>query len=340
MAASRYQFESKGIGDLLRQGRLAVPPNQRSYAWEDRHIQDLLEDLEVAISSDDDEYFLGTVVLVETPKQAPSIADGQQRLATVSVLLARIRDRLHRINRTAAAGKVDDDFLRSVDMETEERVPRLALNLEDNEYFKARILAGPGDRDFSADERAKEAMRPSNKRLLAASELIEGFVTALLEPVRHDNQSAVLARWVRFLENKTTVVVVRVSDEIGAYRIFETLNDRGLRASQADILKNYFFSKSGSRLAEAQSMWNAIAVAVETLGGDENDRLVTYLRHLWVTTHGPTKDRELAAQIKDEIIGETKPRAGSTPDPARQRAAVRIAPGERRSDPPFVPAAA
>jgi hypothetical protein len=113
-------------------------------------------------------------------------------------------------------------------------------------------------------------------------------------------------RWVKFLEQSTTVVVVRVSDESGAYRIFETLNDRGLRASQADILKNYFFSKAGNRLPEAQMMWNTITTGVEALGDDENERLVTYLRHYWITTHGPTRDRELAAQIKSEITGETK----------------------------------
>jgi hypothetical protein len=124
--------------------------------------------------------------------------------------------------------------------------------------------------------------------------------------VRHENQPATLVRWVKFLEHKTNIVIVKAEDEIGAYRIFETMNDRGLRASQADILKNYFFSKSGSRLPEAQMMWNEITAAAESLGGDENDRLVTYLRHLWITTHGPTKDRELAAKIKDEITGETK----------------------------------
>src|SRR4029077_3721863 len=128
----------------------------------------------------------------------------------------------------------------------------------------------------------------------------------LLKPIRHENHIGTLVRWVRFLESSTSIVVVRVSDEIGAYRIFETLNDRGLRASQADILKNYFFSKSGNRLTEGQMTWNTITSAVEALGDDESERLVTYLRHHWITTHGPTKDRELAAQIKDEITGETK----------------------------------
>ena len=306
MATSKYQFENKGIGALLREGRLNVPPNQRSYAWEDRHVENLLQDLYEAIASDDDEYFLGTLVLIEPPKTVPSIADGQQRLATTTILLARIRDRLFQLKREAGARAIDNDFLRNIDMETEELQPRLTLNLEDNDYFKSRILSSPSDSDFDPNARKQDAIRPSNKRLFRASELIEEFIDDLLKPIRHENYPGTLVRWVKFLENSTSVVVVRVADEIGAYQIFETLNDRGLRASQADILKNYFFSKSGARLPEAQLMWNAITTAIETLGDDENDRLVTYIRHYWVMTHGPTKDRELAAQIKDEITGETK----------------------------------
>jgi hypothetical protein len=306
MAASKFHFDSKGIGELLRQGRLTVPPNQRSYAWEDRHVESLLQDLNEAISNDDDEYFLGTIVLIEPPKTIPSIADGQQRLATVTMLLSRIRDRLHQLKREAGANAIDNDYLRNVDMETEEKLPRLTLNLEDNDYFKACILASPADNGFDPEACAKNATRPSNRRLDAASELITTFIDDLLKPVRHENQPATLVRWVKFLEHNTSIVIVRVADEIGAYRIFETLNDRGLRASQADILKNYFFSKSGARLPEAQMMWNTITSTIEALGGDEHDRLVTFLRHLWITTHGPTKDRELAAQIKDEITGETK----------------------------------
>jgi hypothetical protein len=306
MPASKFQFENKGIGELLRRGRLTVPPNQRSYAWEDRHVENLLQDLNEAILNDDDEYFLGTIVLIETPSALPSIADGQQRLATVTILLARIRDRLFRLKREAGARAIDNDYLRNIDMETEERLSRLTLNLEDNEYFKACILSSPLDDEFDPGARAKGAARPSNKRLDRASTLIEEFIDNLLKTVRHENQPATLVRWVKFLEHKTNIVIVKADDEIGAYRIFETMNDRGLRASQADILKNYFFSKSGQRLPEAQMMWNEIAAAAESLGGDENDRLVTYLRHLWITTHGPTKDRELAAKIKDEITGETK----------------------------------
>src|ERR1700674_133389 len=306
MAASKFHFENNGIGALLRQGLLMVPPNQRSYAWEDRHVQNLLQDLAEAINDDVDEYFLGTLVLIEPAKAVPSIADGQQRLATITVLMARIRDRFFQHKREAGGRAIDNEYLRQTDMETEEQVPRLKLNLEDNDYFRECILSSPNDKGFDKDTRVNSAVRPSNKRLCRASELIDEFLDALLKTLRHENQPSTLVRWVKFLEHHTSVVIVRVSDEIGAYRIFETLNDRGLRASQADILKNYFFSKSGVRFLEAQVMWNAITTAIESLGGDENDRLVTYLRHYWIMTHGPTKDRELAAKIKDEITGETK----------------------------------
>ena len=97
-------------------------------------------------------------------------------------------------------------------------------------------------------------------------------------------------------------MVVSVPDEIGAYRMFETLNDRGLRASQADILKNHFFSKAGTRLQEAQARWRSISSAIETSGDeDENELLVNYLGHLWITKHGPTKEKDLAASIKSKI---------------------------------------
>ena len=56
--------DGKGIGKFLREGRLQVPPNQRSYAWREKHIRNLLQDMNEAIEKGDAEYFLGTIVLV------------------------------------------------------------------------------------------------------------------------------------------------------------------------------------------------------------------------------------------------------------------------------------
>jgi uncharacterized protein with ParB-like and HNH nuclease domain len=49
------------------------------------------------------------------------------------------------------------------------------------------------------------------------------------------------------------VVLVRVPSGANAYKMFETLNDRGLRTSQADLIKNYLFGRGGARLPEVQT---------------------------------------------------------------------------------------
>lgn len=116
------------------------------------------------------------------------------------------------------------------------------------------------------------------------------------------------------------MLAIYVPDEISAFRMFETLNDRGLRASQADILKNYFFSKVANRLSEAKSMWTTMTAIIELPVGqteedddddddypsNRGDPLVTYIRHSWITTHGPTKERELAEKIRFEVTNDTR----------------------------------
>lgn len=301
MPMQHFNFEPTTIGKLLKGGGLMVPPNQRSYSWEEQHVQNLLHDFDGAVD-DKDDYFLGTVVLVQGDRR--SIQDGQQRLATVSLLMARIRDKLMELKREGSAASIDQEFIRSIDRTTEERVARMALNAEDNHYFAQSAIASPGDDQYA--DRPKPD-RQSHLRLARASEVILQFLEDKLKPMSPDRRVPWLLSWTDFVENSASVVAVTVSDEVNAYRVFETLNDRGLKASQADILKNYFFSKVGDRLPEAQAMWNAIATSIEGAGGSESDRmLLTYLRHFWVTRHGPTKERELAASIRTETTGQAQ----------------------------------
>lgn len=300
MPGIKFDFVTMGIGELLKKGRLEVPPNQRSYAWEDRHILTLFQDLNEAIAAGDEDYFLGTIVLVQPEMGIPTISDGQQRIATVTILLCRIRDKLIAINREGSATSLDTDFLRNIDRETEAVVPRLKLNLEDNDFYVRRVILSPSDDDY-AGAQTLEPKRSSNERIARASTLSTEFLEDILATVPAQSHAEYLLRWVRFLEKAANVAVVTVLDEAAAFRMFETLNDRGLRASQADILKNYFFSRAGDRLHEAWGMWNSITGAIETLEEDDNERLISYVRHLWITTHGQTRARELAEEIRPRL---------------------------------------
>src|SRR3954453_1098325 len=71
-----------------------IPDYQRPYAWEREQAEQLLEDLLDTLRRDEDEpYFLGSVVLVKEPDQASAeVIDGQQRLTTLTILFAVLRD--------------------------------------------------------------------------------------------------------------------------------------------------------------------------------------------------------------------------------------------------------
>src|ERR1700758_3466094 len=89
-SAGTIEFAHKGIGSMLAHSRLTVPLNQREYAWEEEQVTALLQDFANARAKNST-YFLGTIVLTHG-KELPEVSDGQQRLATTTILLAAIRD--------------------------------------------------------------------------------------------------------------------------------------------------------------------------------------------------------------------------------------------------------
>lgn len=306
MSDGGYTFHNMGIGEVLKTSLLAVPPNQRSYAWKRGNVSDLLSDVKQAISAKDDTYFLGTIVLVDGDVRA-QIADGQQRLATTSIIFARCRDLLRKIGQGKDADSIDGDFLSRYDRDTKDQEFLLHLNIEDNEFFHKIIIEPDWEKNHPS---VKKFGFPSNRRLFEASEEVHVFLRGEIGHLNPTLAHQQLDTWIKYLEKFSTVVTVSVPDEVGAFRMFETLNDRGLRASQSDILKNYLFSKSTSAsLATMHAMWNQMFGVLSDTFDDADEQMVRYIRYYWTLLHGLTRDRELAKSLKDEI---KSPRAATT----------------------------
>ncbi len=186
-----------------------------------------------------------------------------------------------------------------INRETNEIEPRLKLNVDDNVFFRQRILEVPG-----SPKREIKATKESHKRIERAAELAKTHVESILKPHSAGNQVAVLNSWVKFLENTAQVIMLKVPDDLSAFVMFETLNDLGLKTSQADLLKNYLFGESDDRIQEAQQRWAGMVGALETLEMD--DIVVTYLRHLVSSFHGLTRDREVFDKIKSTVKGKSQ----------------------------------
>jgi hypothetical protein len=293
------QFSDIGIATALDQFDLKVPLNQRSYAWEDPHVRTLFEDFSLAISSDNQTYFLGTIVLTHGQDDKLEVADGQQRLATTSILIAAIRDYLYQNggNEKQAAEKFMQQYLLNYDEMSGEHVPKITLNFEDNDFFLKNILLPPGHQNRRNDE---PKIR-SNYLLKEAFRIAQEHVQKVIAQFSKTDKARRLYEWIRFLREHAVVIMIRVPDDTNAYTMFETLNDRGLKASQADILKNFLFAKSQDRLSEVQPRWSSMVRIIDAIG--DEDLLMSYLRHHWIAQYGPIIQRELAAKVKEKIQG-------------------------------------
>lgn len=303
--AAAIKFEPMGIGDLIRRGRHVVPPNQRSYAWEERNTRELLQDLNAAMSTPggngEQEYFLGTIVLVDAQDgKPPRISDGQQRIATTTIALARIRDLFRELGQTAHANSIEQDYLFKIDLESGENKFQISLNTEDNGFFVNTIL---GNYPHSVDE--GQFIRSSNRRLLTASRFAYDYLKAHIGGFAVDLQASQLTRWVRFIKERTHIIAVSVLDENQAFRLFETLNDRGVKASQVDILKNFFLEKAAERQSETHGEWTELTGKIEANFPDNDDQMLLYLRHLWITQNGHTTEKELSTKVRSKITSET-----------------------------------
>src|SRR5215213_4708146 len=152
-------FEHKGIGSVLAHNRLAVPINQREYSWEDEHVDELFSDFADAIDNHKGTYFLGTIVLTRGEGEVPEVSDGQQRLATSSILLAAIRDHFVRKGDMVRGRSIENDYLITTDLETTAIVPKLKMNVDDNEFFTKYVAASPDSPDRKIQPTAESHRR-------------------------------------------------------------------------------------------------------------------------------------------------------------------------------------
>lgn len=295
MAESKNQiaFEQAGLGSILKQNQLIVPPNQREYAWTDRQVKQLFQDYAKAISDSEQGYFLGTIVTIPRMNETVEVVDGQQRLATTAILLAAIRDYL-RGREDVLVEAINNEFLTGIDRIKRARVPRLKLNVDDNDLF-VWIIARPGTPEPAST-------RESHDRLKMAAAEAQRHVRNIVSGLDQKDHGDLLNAWVSFIEHKALAVMLRVPNDANAYKMFETLNDRGLRVSQADLIKNYLFGRSGDRILEAQSRWAFMRGALETL--DEEDTTVSFLRYALIVMHGYLREAHVYDKVQDTVKGE------------------------------------
>lgn len=295
MAATQIEFNLRGVASELKERLLAVPIYQRSYSWGSEQIAEYWTDLRSAFADKSPEYFLGTIVLNRKGKPPrDTIIDGQQRLATTSILLSALRDEYKARGDAKRADIVQQKFLSTSDLESAAEISRLTLNSEDSYFFDERVVRG----------KAKpHPNKRSHELILAAYNYFRGQVTKVADDAGAEWAKR-LNQWVDFLESSLKAIVLEVPSEADAFLIFETLNDRGADLTIADLLKNYLFGHAGGKLDLVRDNWMQVLGALEIAA--ENALFTTFLRHYWSSNHGAIRERELFKGVKDHVATEAQ----------------------------------
>jgi uncharacterized protein with ParB-like and HNH nuclease domain len=289
----QISIQLDGIGSVLKSKRFKVPAYQRSYAWEIDHVEALLDDINEAIRNKEKEYFLGSIVVTAGANNRYEVVDGQQRLTTVSLVIAAIKDIFAEDNDHEVVVSVKSDFLASTDRKTKEKEPKLILNEIDNEVYQD-LIENIKNLDTS------KYRRQSHKRLIDASQFCLKYLKEMCQKSKDSEEE--LHAWLDYLETNMKIIVVVAPDDSNAFIIFETLNDRGLELAISDLLKNYLFHRSGEKIEETKNRWLSMVSILESASDDP--LVVTYLRHFSMAKYGLIREKELFSVIKKKITSK------------------------------------
>lgn len=209
------------IGALFSQDYFfRIPEYQRPFSWETDNFDDLVDDLVSA--SKDQEYFLGTIVLHHQEDEGHyDVVDGQQRLTSIMILLASLRDLVE-----------NDEFKRDLQLKILQQknvvdgIPeKIRLEVKDRQVFTEIVTTEGG----TAGD-LKEGDRPEPEwRYVNAVNVFRPKLNILSQD---DIQEL-----ITFLNQKCVVIFLATTDFDNAFRLFTIVNDRGKQLRRIDILK-------------------------------------------------------------------------------------------------------
>lgn len=291
--ANAISCQVVSVGNLLRMGdTYVVPPYQRNYAWDETQFGVFWFDISRTFALKTPEYFLGSIVINNSQAPQLLVIDGQQRLITTAVLISALRNHLKAEGQAKLASLIEMDFLVKSDYQRKLFTPCLVLNRSDKAFYDNYIFYNrPAAEIYRlADD---DSLSPSNRLLAECFR----FMHRRIGELRSEKWGleALAGAIIDSLNQRVFVIRIDVRDDYNAFQLFETLNDRGLELSEADLLKNRLFAVSGDHLHEVQGNWDLME---HNLG---SERLIKFVRHHWFSTRGQIGERGLYSDIRAAI---------------------------------------
>jgi hypothetical protein len=293
------------VEQILLSGYYEVPRFQRPYSWSLDNVGDFWTD---TMQNTDSEYFIGAFIVYkmgdDTGRSTTNYAvvDGQQRLTTITVLLAALRDSFAEDGEQELAQGVQ----RFIQREDRRNQPRLILETEGGfPFFQARVQS------FPKQETGPEPQRPDERLLAACFDYFLLQIRELRSSFLQDSTIAAQDRVSKFVEElehirdkilNLSVIFVVVENEDDAYIIFETLNTRGKDLSLADLVRNFILKDLRETAETVDLPRNRFNQILATLQQPDVDIAPSeFILHSWLSRHDYTSGKNLFREMKSVI---------------------------------------
>jgi hypothetical protein len=257
--------------ELIGNGvKYQVPRFQRDYAWDKAQWEDLWSDIETI--EEEHYHYMGYIVLQRKSQHDFEVVDGQQRLITLSlVILAAMKNiqlLINKENETAENKErlrvFTERYIGSKNPISLKIDSKLSLNRNNSANFKALC----------------STLETPNKRGQTNTNKLLNKCFKFFESKKMGNTGQEIAEFIERVSSGMIFTKIVVQDDLNAYKVFETLNARGVQLSTPDLLKNYIFSIvtkdnpiCDDELNELDENWSEI---VEQLGESNFTDFIRY----------------------------------------------------------------
>lgn len=280
-----------------------IPLYQRDYDWEKDQCMEFWNDLIFHFNTDiRSPYFFGTIMVVNESEKDNlyTVVDGQQRLTTSLILLIVFRDYFLEKGLTDEV----DELNKIIYTENEPKV-RIELNVYNKEFFSDKIIEQRAITEKVKFLKLNKDIRKKNNRLKDCYILLAEEIQKFEKEDAHRDKT--LIRLYQHFLRYFSVVENIIIDLEKAYRIFESINHKGLELSPNDLVKNHLMetihidSKGSTQqviddqIIEADNSWQTIIGILEQIKVDEDK----FLRYYLMAFIGPTPKEEIYATIKE-----------------------------------------
>ncbi|MEA5476743.1 DUF262 domain-containing HNH endonuclease family protein [Pseudanabaena galeata UHCC 0370] len=298
MSVMNFNTANQTFRQLLGNGLLyRVPPFQRDYSWTEEEWDDLWQDILGLFAEDGEQaHYMGYLVLQSSNNKQFDIIDGQQRLTTISILiLAALAHLQNLVNKAIDPDKnqrrkdnLQNSYIGYVDPVSLIPRSKLELNRHNNRFYQTYLVP--------LEPIPVRGLNASEHQLRKAFNWFRDKIAA-----RSQQSGEAVAIFVDTIVDKLFFTAISVTDELNAFKVFETLNSRGVRLSATDLLKNYLFSVIASgniheiELKALEERWERI---VDELGSES---FPDFLRVYWNSCHKLVRKADLFKTIRRHV---------------------------------------